>query len=104
MLLAAFLAWMWKGYLPLSIMLVWLSNPFTWVLVYTPPYLLGSALLGNNPIALEQITVGSMIEHFAALWIGCLIFGSSLGVAGYMLSGIIWRMMVIRRWQTRGKK
>jgi len=104
MLLAAFLAWAWKAYLPLSVVLVWLSNPFTWVLLYTPPYLLGSAILGNPVISLNQIDLHSMTDHFASLWVGCLIFGIALGGAAYILSRVIWRMLVIRRWQNRHHK
>ncbi len=101
MLLAALLAWLCRAYLPLSVMLVWLSNPFTWLLIYTPPYLLGCALLGKTSIALNEIAVHSMLDQLAALWVGCLIFGVSLGGAGYILSRVIWRMLAIRQWQNR---
>ncbi|NKB62236.1 MAG: DUF2062 domain-containing protein [Gammaproteobacteria bacterium] len=104
MLLASFLAWLFRGYLPLAIVLVWISNPFTWVLIYTPPYLFGSMILGNETISLDQITSTSMSDQLISLWLGCLIFGSSIAGSGYALSRVVWRMMVIRRWHNRQHK
>ena len=104
MLLAAFLCWGFNAYLPLAIALVWLSNPFTWVLLYTPPYLLGSMLLGNETLILGEVSVSSLSDQFFSLWLGCGIFGVCLGGAGYVLSNIVWKMMIVRRWKHRHSK
>ena len=95
MLPAALLAILWRANLPLSIVLVWLSNPFTWIVVYTPPYLLGAALLGETGISISNITIEAMMQQLAALWIGCLIFGVALACAGYFAVRVVWRMVVI---------
>lgn len=102
MLPAALLAMLWRANLPLSIVLVWLSNPFTWIVLYTPPYLLGAALLGETDISINNITVEAMLQHLAALWIGCLIFGVALACAGYFAVRVVWRMMVIGLRSKRG--
>ncbi len=104
MLLAAVLAILLRANLPVSIMLVWLSNPLTWIVVYTPPYLLGLAITGETGItniSFDAITLDAMLEQFWALWIGCLIFGSGLAVSGYFLANVAWRMMVANRWTSR---
>jgi len=101
MLLAALLAILARANLPISVTLVWLSNPFTWLVVYTPPYLLGLAILGETHIHLTDITLQLMSEQLLALWIGCLIFGIALAIAGYVLANVIWSMMIRNRWNNR---
>jgi uncharacterized protein (DUF2062 family) len=101
MLLAALLAILFRANLPIAILLVWISNPLTWLVIYTPPYLLGLFLLGETGISLHDITMDMMMDQFVALWIGCLIFGTALGIAGYVLANVIWRMMVVNQWSQR---
>lgn len=101
MLLAALLALLFRANLPLSISLVWISNPFTWVILYTPPYLLGLLILGEPLFHLDEITLAMMYQQFGALWVGCLIFGSGLAIAGYVLVNAFWRMMLVNRWNNR---
>ena len=101
MLLAGLLCWGFRAYLPLAIVLVWLSNPFTWVLLYTPPYLLGSMLLDNETLLKGEITMASLSDQFLSLWLGCSIFGLLLGAAAYILANIVWKMMIVRRWKSR---
>ena len=95
MLPAALLAMLWRANLPLSIVLVWLSNPFTWLVLYAPPYLLGAALLGETGVPISHITIEGMMQHLAALWLGCLLFGVALACAGYFAVRVAWRMVVI---------
>ena len=45
-----------------------------------------------------------MMDQLAALWIGCLIFGTALGAAGYVLANVIWRMMVANQWSQRRER
>ena len=104
MLLAALLSLFFRANLPVAILLVWVSNPLTWIILYTPPYLLGLAITGGSAISLETVTLGAMTEQFAALFVGCIIFCAALAGAGYILSNVIWRMMVANRWTNRRKK
>ena len=101
---AALLAIIARGNLPVSIMLVWISNPLTWIVLYTPPYLLGLAITGESGVAditMHSITIEMMFQQLTALWIGCLIFGSALAVSGYILANVIWRLVVANRWTSR---
>lgn len=97
MLPAALLAMLWRANLPLSIVLVWLSNPFTWIVIYTPPYLLGSVLLGETGLSISHITLQTMMQELAALWLGCLIFGIALACAAYFAVRMVWRMVIINQ-------
>jgi len=93
-----------RANLPIAVALVWVSNPFTWLILYTPPYLLGLAILGEVSISLDTITMQMMFQQLTALWIGCLIFGSASAVAGYTLCNVIWRMVIVNKWTSRKKK
>ena len=104
MLIAAMLAILVRANLPIAILLVWISNPLTWLVIYTPPYLLGLAILGETGVSLQSITLEMMMDQLAALWIGCLIFGTALGAAGYVLANVIWRMMVVNQRSKRRER
>ncbi len=69
--------------------------------MFTPPYLLGLAITGETGISLNTITADMMMQQFTALMIGSILFGSSLAIAGYILANVIWRMIVINRWNNR---
>lgn len=101
MLPAALLAIIFRANLPISILLVWVSNPLTWIILFTPPYLLGLAITGETGISLNAITVDMMMQQFTALLIGCLIFGGSLAISGYFLANVIWRLIVANKWSSR---
>lgn len=101
MLPAAIGAIVFSANLPLSLAWVWISNPLTWIPLYTPAYLLGAKLLGVSVVPLEQITLGLLGSQLAALWLGCLIVGTSLAVVGYWAMRILWRIKVISSWKDR---
>lgn len=108
MIAAAFMAIALRGNLPFAVTLVWISNPVTWVPIYTPPYLLGAKILSLEPIALAKITVLELGWHYVALWLGCLLVGATLGVVSHFLITYFWRSNVRQRWaertQTRAKR
>ncbi|MEA3292554.1 MAG: DUF2062 domain-containing protein [Pseudomonadota bacterium] len=78
---AALLAILFRANLPISVLLVWISNPLTWIILYSPPYLLGAQLLGEPQVPLDHLTVGWLKQNMAALWLGCLIFGVAFAAA-----------------------
>jgi len=94
MLAAALLAIWFSGNLPLAVAWVWISNPITWIPLYTPPYLLGSWILDKEAMAGNQVTMHVLIESYAALWVGCLIFGVVASVCGYFIVHGLWRLKV----------
>lgn len=104
MLAAAVGAIWFSGNLPLAVAWVWISNPVTWIPLYTPPYLLGSWILDKEPVAAGHITMAVMFESFAALWIGCLIFGVVASACGYFIVHGLWRLKVRSNRNSRGRR
>ncbi len=104
MLPAAAGAIMFSANLPLSLAWVWISNPLTWIPLYTPAYLLGAWLLNVEAVPLQQITLGMVGTQLAALWLGCLIVGSVLSVIGFWLVRLLWRIKVINIWRDRRRR
>lgn len=108
MLPAAFGAIIWRANLPISITWVWVSNPFTWVPLWAPPYLLGAWLLGQPVMPLDQINTSNALEIFAgqlgALWLGCVIAGIVIGVAGYYAIHLLWRLRIVNLWRERRQR
>jgi uncharacterized protein (DUF2062 family) len=98
---AAIGAILWRANLPLSLAWVWISNPLTWVPLWSPPYLLGTWLLKQPAVPIEELTLEVFAQSYVALWLGCLIFGLVAGTAGYYLVSLLWRSKVVNRWRRR---
>ena len=98
---AIFLAVLMGGNLPFAIAGVWISNPVTWVPLYTPCYLLGAKILQLQPIALSEITLLEAGSHYVALWLGCLIVGITLSISAHFLISFMWRSQIRQRWKNR---
>lgn len=98
---AIFFAVLMGGNLPFAVGGVWVSNPVTWVPLYTPCYLLGAKILQLEPIALSDITLLQAGAHYVALWLGCLIVGLTVGVVTHFLISFLWRSQIQQRWRNR---
>jgi len=101
MIAALFIAAMIGGNIPFALAGVWISNPLTWIPMYTPCYLLGARLLGVEPIPVHEITILQVGWHYVALWLGCLIVGLTLSVIAHFSITFVWRMHIINRWKNR---
>lgn len=88
----------------------WVSNPFTYVPIYTFNFAIGRLLLGGQNIALETIDLNSpeVLEvgsDFALrLFLGCFVMGSIAALVGYFFSlAFIQRYRQARRSHRLGK-
>ena len=104
MIPAIFIATMIRGNLPFAVAGIWISNPLTWVPLYTPCYFLGARILQIEPIALSQIKILQLGWHYVALWLGCLIVGILLSVISHFSITMIWRINTQRRWNRRARQ
>ena len=108
MIVAALLAIALGGNIIFAISLVWISNPFTWVPLYTPCYWIGAQLLNIEPLAISSMTSFTVSKelgyHYAALWIGCLVIGIIISLVSFFLLRIIWRRQVQFEWTERKQK
>lgn len=107
MVMAAGAAILFRVNLPLSVALVWLTNPVTIPPIFFFAYLVGTWILGTPPQAesfhfsLEWLENGGMNQILAPLLVGCLICGAASSLLGYSLIHWLWRWHVVERWKQR---
>lgn len=109
MLLAASLAIPVRANLPISIGLVWLTNPLTMPPVFYCTYKVGSWVLDTPPLHLpSEITMDWIAERLTTLWepmlVGSIVTGIVLGIVGYFATMIYWRWWVRRAWLKRQQR
>lgn len=109
MVIAALLALWLRCNLPISVALVWLTNPVTIPPLFFCTYLFGTVLLGVEPIDIhiklnwEWLRVeGSKV--WLPLLVGSLASGLLVGSIGFFAIRGIWRWHVVRNWEKRKRK
>lgn len=100
-IIAAVLAFVLRANLPISVILIWMSNPFTWAILWGPPYLLGAALLGDVYEITPVMTWVWIEQHYSALLLGCTIVGLAMAITAYFTVLVLWRLDVVRDWERR---
>jgi uncharacterized protein len=92
--------------LPLSVALVWLTNPITMPPIFYFCYLVGAALLGH-PIQPFHFSLAGegLLAGLKGIWpaflLGCLVCGAASSLLGYLGIHAFWRWRVIRRLRRR---
>lgn len=107
--IAAVLAVMLCANLPLSVVLVFVSNPITIPPMFYFAYRLGSMILGREiePMNFEfsMEWLGTIIEtSWQPLILGSMILAVISSIIGYVFVRVVWRMHIIQRWQSRKKQ
>jgi len=101
MLLAAPGAVIFSANLPLSIALVWITNPLTMAPIYYGCYKLGAWLLGVQIEADFVMSLEYVWQVFDTIWqpflLGCLTVSVLSAVTGYFSIQFIYRYRVYRR-------
>lgn len=106
MLLAGSLAIWWRANLPISVALVWITNPVTMPPIYYATYKFGSWLLGEHP---ERITFSPTMEWLTSelshIWqpflLGSIVTGLICGTLALVVVRVLWRVQVSLRWRAR---
>ncbi|SDS38288.1 hypothetical protein SAMN05216198_1826 [Halopseudomonas litoralis] len=106
MLLSACIAVTARANLPMSIGLVWLTNPITMPPVFFMQYKIGTLLLGtperSMPMELSITWLAAEIQHiWQPMLLGSLLSGIVLASIGYAGTLLYWRFWVARNWQRR---
>jgi len=106
MVLAAGGAILFHANLPLSIVLVWLTNPITMPPMFYAAYKLGAWILGEELQHFEMELSFAWLQHeMSLIWqpflIGCLVLGIVSALLGYFGIQIAWHRMVAKRWRKR---
>jgi len=106
MLLAASLAVWVRANLPISVGLVWLTNPITMPPVFYCTYKMGAWVMGIPARALpDHLTWEWISGELSLLWqpflLGSVICGILVGILGYLLTEGYWRWWIGRSWRRR---
>lgn len=106
MIFAAGLAIWWRVNLPLSIGLVWITNPLTIPPMFYFAYKVGAWIL-NTPVKTWNFELSWewLSNDLLPLWepflLGCLICGLTAGTIGYVLIRLVWQLHIKSRWKAR---
>jgi len=109
MLLAAALAILLRGNLPIGVSLVWLTNPITMPAVFYCTYKIGSWVLQLPPRHFpDELTWEWISGQLSTLWqpflLGSLVAGVVFGALGYGLVQLFWVWGGGRLWLLGGGK
>lgn len=108
MLIAASLAILLRVNLPLSVALVWITNPITITPIMYAAYRVGSALLQHPPQpfhfewSFEWLHTG-FATVLPPILVGSIFFGTIAAVVGYITVRTLWRQAVRTAWRKRGE-
>lgn len=106
MLLGAAGALMFRVNLPLSVALVWLTNPLTMPPIFYFAYLVGTWVLKTPVMDVEfSLSIEWMKSSLLAIWepflLGCLICGIITSALGNIAARLAWRYFVVKSWHHR---
>lgn len=109
MIIAAAFAYIIGCNMPLSVGLVWISNPLTIPPIFFATYKLGTVILGTPPIDFSiELSWDWLNTEFVKLWqpliVGSLLAGTVFGLAGYCAMQVFWRWHVLNNWNKRRKE
>lgn len=106
MLVAAGLAMLVRSNLPISVALVWISNPLTLPAMFLFAYRLGNWMLGEPPELLAfQISWDWLWVRLGQIWapllLGSVVSGLLSAFLGWAGMQLFWRWHVVQRWERR---
>lgn len=108
-LIASLLAFLFRCNLPISVLLIWISNPFTIPPIMVGLYKIGQYILGR-PSALGDVSFSWtwLSENGGAVFLPIAIAGPLVGLVagltGYITIRYLWRWKVVKNWEIRKKK
>ena len=102
MVLAAGAAILFSTNLPLSIALVWITNPVTIPAMFYFAYLVGTWIIGEPPTDFSfELTMDWLLNELESSWkpflIGCFSLASISSLIGYFAIDAFWRYEVAHR-------
>ncbi|BFM07456.1 DUF2062 domain-containing protein [Halioxenophilus aromaticivorans] len=106
MALGAFCAWFFRCNLPITLALIWVSNPLTMAPIFFFTYKLGTWILDTPVRTVESGFNWQWITtEISLIWqpllVGSLLTGLFCGCLGYTTIKVFWRWYVIRNWHRR---
>jgi uncharacterized protein (DUF2062 family) len=101
MILAAGAAILLRCNLPISVALVWITNPLTMPPMFYTAYILGNWLLGLPPNNIEfEASFDWIAAQMSAIWqpflLGCFTAGVVSALTGFTVIRLLWRLHIIQ--------
>ena len=110
MVIAALIAIVVRVNLPLSVVLVWITNPLTMGPIFFFAYKVGTSIL-DKPIlqaAAELDGIDWWLNELQTFWkpllLGSFVCGTLSALIGYCTVRTSWRLHLVRRWKTSRAK
>ena len=109
MVVAALFALLLRCNLPLSICLVWVTNPLTMPALFFMAYEVG-ALIVDVPVTEVKFALSfhwlthTLISIWQPFLLGCLLCGLFFGCLGYFVVSLSWRWRVAVHWKERQRR
>ena len=109
MVVAALFALLLRCNLPLSICLVWVTNPLTMPALFFMAYEVG-ALIVDVPVTEVRFALSfhwlthTLISIWQPFLLGCLLCGLFFGCLGYFVVSLSWRWRVAVHWKERQRR
>lgn len=108
MVAAAALAIFFNVNLPVSVALVWITNPVTMPFLFYIAYQVGAKLLGHVPqeFAFEaswQWLEASLATIGPPFLLGCAVLGALSAGIGYLIISNLWKYSVMFKWRSRSR-
>ena len=106
MLLSAIAAIILRVNLPLSVVLVWITNPFTMPPMFYFAYKVGTWVLGQHPANIKfELTMDWLTQSLGTHWqpflLGCFIMSVTSSILGFVIMRGLWRLVVVQNWKER---
>ena len=110
MLLGAIGAIVFRVNLPLSVALVWVTNPLTMPPMFYFAYVLGTWILGDTAsghIAFE-LSYEWLANELVVIWepflLGCLILALASSLGGFLVIRGLWRLHLVNHYRNRKQR
>jgi uncharacterized protein (DUF2062 family) len=102
MVTAAATAIVFRVNLPISVALVWLTNPLTMPPIFYANYLVGTLLVSSHEKVEEfHLTMEWLSSSMSLIWeplyVGSLVVAIVAAIAGYISIRVLWRLHIISR-------
>jgi uncharacterized protein (DUF2062 family) len=109
MIMAGFIAFWVRGNLPITIALVWITNPITVAPIFFATYKLGSWMLDTPPLVFDGSISWQWINaELGRIWkpllLGSFTAGSFFSFTSYFTIRYLWKAHVLYQWRHRQAK
>jgi len=102
MALAAGAAIIVRSNLPISVVLVWISNPVTMPPMFYFAYKFGAWVLQTPETHFSfELSIDWLLNGMSAIWLpflfGCILLGTIFSILGYLSIRLLWRLSIINK-------